>query len=132
MGYGIYHEQIPLSSIELQALNPPYQETTTVNLTSLDSPIPAGQSLTVVAAAAPASIRGIQPNFKTPYMQHWSLDMQHQFGSNMVVSVGYYGSKGTHLTGFTEYDDLPLGKALSSQCASNANTLQTPGVVTTP
>jgi hypothetical protein len=132
MGYGIYHEQIPLSSIELQALNPPYQETTTVNLTSLDSPIPAGQPLTVVAAAAPASIRGIQPNFKTPYMQHWSLDMQHQFGSNMVVSVGYYGSKGTHLTGFTEYDDLPLGKALSSQCASNANTLQTPGVVTIP
>jgi hypothetical protein len=130
-GYGIYHEQIPVSTLELMTTNPPYQETTTVALTSLDSPIPAGQALTVVAAATPVSVRGIQPDFKTPYMQHWSLDFQHQFGTNTVVTVGYYGSKGTHLIGFTEYNDLPPGRAILTQCASGASTLQTPGVVTT-
>jgi len=130
MGYGMYHDQIPLSSIELQSLNNPYQETTTVALTSLDSPIPAGQSITVVAAATPSNIRGIQPHFKTPYMQQWSLDLQHQFGSKTWASVGYYGSKGTHLIGTTEYNDLAVGKALSTQCATGSNTLQTPGVVT--
>lgn len=129
-GYGIYHEQIPVGSIELQTTNPPYQETTTVPLTTLDSPIPAGQPLTVVAAATPVSVRGIQSDFKTPYMQHWSLDLQHQFGSKTVMTIGYYGSKGTHLTGFTEYNDLPPGLATRTQCASGATTLQTPGVAT--
>lgn len=130
-GYGIYHEQIPVSTLELMTTNPPYQETTTVALTTLDSPIPPGQPLTVVAAATPISVRGIQPDFKTPYMQHWSLDIQHQFGSKTVVTAGYYGSKGTNLIGFTEYNDLPVGKAITTQCATGNNTLQTPGAATT-
>ena len=50
-------------------------------------------------------------------MQQWSLDVQHQFGSNTIVSIGYYGSKGTHLNGNTEYNDLPVGFAINSQCA---------------
>jgi hypothetical protein len=131
-GYGIYHEQIPVSTIELLANNPPYQETTTVLNTTLDQPIPAGQPISVVAPLTPQSItRSIQSRLDTPYMQHWSLDVQHQFGSKTVMTVGYYGSKGTHLIGFTEYNDLPLGKAITTQCATGANTLQTPGAATT-
>jgi hypothetical protein len=131
-GYGIYHEQIPVSTIELLANNPPYQETTTVLNTTLDQPIPAGQPISVVAPLTPQSItRSIQSHLDTPYMQHWSLDVQHQFGSKTVMTVGYYGSKGTHLIGFTEYNDLPLGKAITTQCATGANTLQTPGAATT-
>jgi len=131
-GYGIYHEQIPYSSIELQALNAPYLQTVSVSLTTMDQPLPPGSSLPVVAAATAATVRGIQTNFKTPYMQHWSLDVQHQFGKDgkTLVTVGYFGSKGTHLIGYTELNDLPPGKALATQCASGANTLQTPGVVT--
>src|SRR5205085_9806834 len=52
------------------------------------------------------------------------------FGSKTVISAGYFGSKGTHLIGYTELNDLPPGKALVTQCATGANTLQTPGVVT--
>jgi hypothetical protein len=131
-GYGIYHEQISLSAAELLALNPPYQETATQTRTSMDQPIPVGSAIPVVASATPASIRAIQSDFQTPYTQQWSLDLQHQFGAKTVVSIGYYGSKGVHLNGNTEYNDLPLGKALSSQCATGASTLQDPGVVTTP
>ncbi|HEX8160595.1 MAG TPA: carboxypeptidase regulatory-like domain-containing protein [Pyrinomonadaceae bacterium] len=130
-GYGIYHEQIPVSTVELLANNPPYQETTTVLNTTLDQPIPAGQPISVVAPLTPQSItRSIQADLDTPYMQQWSLDVQHQFGSKTVMTVGYYGSKGTHLIGFTEYNDLPLGKAITTQCATGANTLQTPGAAT--
>jgi hypothetical protein len=96
----------------------------------MDQPIPVGAPVPVVASATPASIRAIQPDFKTPYMQHWSLDVQRQFGANTVVSVGYYGSKGTHLNGNTEYNDLPLGFALNSKCATGTAALQDPGVVT--
>jgi len=129
-GYGIYYEQIPYSSIELQALNAPYLQTVSVSLTSMDQPVPVGASLPVVAAATVANVRGIQTDFKTPYMQHWSLDVQHQFGAKTVVTAGYFGSKGTHLIGYTELNDLPPGKALNTQCATGSNTLQTPGVTT--
>ena len=132
VGYGIYHEQVSLSAAELLALNPPFQETATQLLTSMDQPIPTGAAIPVVAAATPASIRAIQPDFLTPYMQHWSFDIQHQFGSKLVATIGYYGSKGTHLNGNTEYNDLPIGFAIKSQCASGTAALQDPGVVTTP
>ncbi|HXD30681.1 MAG TPA: carboxypeptidase regulatory-like domain-containing protein [Pyrinomonadaceae bacterium] len=130
-GYGIYHEQVSLSAAELLSLNPPYQETATQTLTRFDQPIPSGAAIPVVASATPPSIRAIEPNFLTPYTQHWSLDVQRQFGKKTVITVGYYGSKGTHLNGNTEYNNLLPGKALVTQCASGTATLQDPGVVTT-
>jgi hypothetical protein len=132
MGYGIYHEQVSLSAAELLALNPPYLQTATQTLTRMDQPIAPGASLPVVASGTPSSIRAIQPNFLTPYTQQWSLDVQRTFGKDTIVSVGYYGSKGTHLNGNTEINDLPLGRAIASQCATGTATLQDPGVVTSP
>jgi len=58
-------------------------------------------------------------------MQHWSLDVQHQFGKNTVVTVGYYGSKGTHLIGIGDTNNLPAGFALTRQCATGASTTPT-------
>jgi hypothetical protein len=123
-GYGIYHEQV-LNGFYLTQIgtNPPYQETiTTTSGTRLDTPA-AGFSI----PTTPQSLRGVQADWHTPYMQHWSLNVQHQVASRTVVSVGYYGSKGTHLIGLTEINDLPPGKALNSLCASNtAYYAQTP------
>jgi len=131
-GYGMYYDQVSLSAAELQSLNPPYLQTATQTITRMDQPIPVGAVIPVVASATPGSIRAIQPNFLTPYLQSWSLDAQHQFGGKTVISVGYYGSKGTHLNGNTEYNDLPLGRALSTQCVNGgATALQDPGAVTT-
>lgn len=127
-GYGIYHEQIPVGAIELHlGTNPPYQETRTLNNTTLDLPVPPEQTGGLVAAATVANLRGIQDDFNTPYMQHWSLDWQQQVGDKTLFTIGYYGSKGTHLTGFTELNDLPPGVATQRQCATGTNTLQNPG-----
>lgn len=114
-GYGIYHEQVLVGTYEQNiGTNPPYQETVTATNTRLDNPV-AGFS----APTTPQGLRAVQSDFHTPYMQHWQLDIQHQFGSKMVVTVGYYGSKGTHLIGLTELNDLPPGLALRSRCAQN-------------
>jgi hypothetical protein len=125
-GYGIYHEQFLVGFAEqIIGVNPPYQENFTISNTRLDNP--AGSAINPALPAA-ATIRGMDKDWKTPYMQHWSLDVQHQLGSNMVVSVGYFGSKGTHLVGVTEINDLPPGLALNSFCAPGNNTTATPGV----
>ena len=142
MGYGIYYDQVLNGTYQQNiGTNPPYQETFTVSAVSLgsaavtprlDQPVPTGVPVAVGVSNTPFSIRAIQPNWKDPYMQHWSLEWQQQFGSETLLSVGYFGSKGTHLIGTYELNELPPGLALNSRCASGGNTLQTPAVVTVP
>jgi hypothetical protein len=112
-GYGIYHEQVLVGTyLQNIGANPPYQENVTGSNTRLDNPAAAtSASLTV------QTVRSVQTDWETPYMQHWSLDIQQQLTRSTFVSVGYYGSKGTHLIGLTEMNDLPVGKALNSMCA---------------
>jgi hypothetical protein len=128
-GYGIYHEQVLAGYAEqIIGQNPPYQETLTINNTRLDN-VTAG--VAVAPSAAASTLRGIDPNWHTPYMQHWSLDWQQQLDKNTVVSVGYYGSKGTHLIGIVEINEIPPGLAIKSQCATGANFFgQTPAPAT--
>lgn len=127
-GYGIYHEQI-LNGPLLQniGLNPPYQETNIGSNTRLDNPGGA-----ISGAPTVQSLRAIQTDFKTPYMQHWSLDVQRQLTDKTIVTVGYYGSKGTNLIGLTELNSIPVGKALNSNCINAYNQTvrcQTPGYI---
>src|SRR5207253_6231753 len=96
----------------------------------LDQPVPPGVPVAVGVSNTPFSVRALQPQWKDPYMQHWSLEWQHQYKDKTLFSVGYFGAKGTHLIGAYELDELPPGFALTKQCATGANTLQTPGVAT--
>lgn len=122
-GYGIYHEQVLVGTFEQNiGTNPPYQETISGTNVRLDNP---GGS--IVAGAAVQSLRAIQTDWHTPYMQHWSLDVQQQLTNSTIVTVGYYGSKATHLIGITELNEVQPGKALSSMCAPGSGYIgQTP------
>ncbi|HLM61271.1 MAG TPA: TonB-dependent receptor, partial [Pyrinomonadaceae bacterium] len=126
-GYGIYHEQVLngflLSNI---GINPPYQVTCTAQGASLNNPAPGG-NCPVIATTAAQNLRAVQQDFNTPYMQQWSLDLQQQIDKNTLVTIGYYGSKGTHLIGAVEINSLRPGQALQTQCASGANTFASPG-----
>jgi hypothetical protein len=125
-GYGIFHEQVLAGFAEqIVGVNPPYQQNFTINNARLDNP---GAGVTQPPSAAASTIRGIDRNWHTPYMQHWSLDVQQQLTNNTLFTVGYFGSKGTHLVGVTEINELPPGLALNSLCAPGNNTTQTPGV----
>ena len=55
-------------------------------------------------------------------------------GAKTMFSAGYFGSKGTHLIGSFELNELPPGYALTQKCApvTSGNTLQTPGVTPVP
>ncbi|HLL76795.1 MAG TPA: TonB-dependent receptor, partial [Pyrinomonadaceae bacterium] len=120
-GYGIYHDQV-LVGIWLQniGINPPFNQSVTLTTTTLDNP--AGGTV-FVSPSVPAQIRAVDPQWKTPYYQHWSLDVQHQLFSKTLFTVGYYGSKGTHLPGIVDINLLPPGFALTQQCRNAANAL---------
>jgi hypothetical protein len=125
-GYGIYHEQYLVGFAEqIIGVNPPYQNNVDFANVRLDNPA-AGTAAAPNAAAS--TIRAIQADWKTPYMQQWSLDVQHLVGKNTFLSIGYYGSKGTNLVGVTEINELPPGTALKTNCAPGNNSFATAGV----
>jgi len=111
-GYGMYHEQV-LNGTFLQniGVNAPYQVTATnTAATRLEAPVGA-------TGAAGISLRGVQTDWNTPYMQHWSMDLQHQFDRKTLITIGYFGSRGVHLIGATEMNSIAPGVARASQCA---------------
>lgn len=123
LGYGVFYEQVLVGFAEqIIGQNPPYQLNVTATNTRLDNPGSGTLPLPT------QSIRAIEPNWNDPYMQHWSFDVQHQFRNKVFVDVGYFGSKGTHLIGVIELNDLPPGLALNSLCAPGNNSYATPGV----
>ncbi len=126
-GYGIYHEQVLNGTLLQQiGLNPPYQQTCTVTGVSMVNPVPSGCA--VAASTTVANLRGIQTDWETPYMQHWSLEWQQQLDKKTLVSVGYFGSKGTNLIGAFELNTLRPGYAISlgpTACAVGSSTTPT-------
>ena len=123
-GYGIYHDQNLVGTLENHlGTNPPYQETITLTSgTTLADPVPSSGSTVVFSPNVPNSVRGVQTDYLTPYMQHWSLDIQHQLTRSTVIDVGYYGSKGTHLIGVVDLNNLRPGDAASKTCKNAAGT----------
>jgi hypothetical protein len=122
MGYGIYHDQTLVGIFEQNLIsNPPFQETTQLDFVRMTDSF----GTSPVAGLAPITVRGEDINWRTPYMQHWSLDVQHQFGKNTIVDVGYYGSKGTHLIGIVDLNLFPPGAAEKLLCPVGASTTGT-------
>lgn len=121
-GYGIYHEQTLVGIFEQNLIsNPPYQETTSLSGIALNQSFAANPLATLGAIA----VRGEDTDWKTPYMQHWSLDVQRQVMKNTIVDVGYYGSKGTNLIGIVDINLLRPGYAIglgATACATGTST----------
>jgi hypothetical protein len=59
----------------------------------------------VVPACSPSTkcnILATDPNLKTPYVTNWNLGIQHAFGPNLSLELGYVGTHGSRLTGFRD------------------------------
>jgi hypothetical protein len=129
-GYGIYYDQLSFSYYETtEGANPPFQATATLNPVTLDNPLAGNPTVSLTVPL----VRGVEPNFKTPYVQSWSLDIQQQLGSpKTLLDVGYYGSRGVHLSGLVDANLLPPGFALTQTCRTNNVTPATFGPCQTP
>ena len=86
-------------------------------------------------------LMGVDPNLRTPYVMNFNLGIQHQFGSNYSLEIGYVGNRGERLTGFrdvnqanpatginpygVQYPWLGFINVMSNDVHSNYNSLQT-------
>ena len=122
-GYGIYYDSPLFAIYEVNTFtNPPYVQSVTYSNTSFSN-VAAG---TLGGSTAPLALRATPIPFRTPYAQQWSFDIQRQLPHEVVLDVGYYGSKGTHLLGLVDINEAYPGSALAAGLhAPNGNTIFT-------
>ncbi|BDC47790.1 hypothetical protein F183_A01060 [Bryobacterales bacterium F-183] len=62
--------------------------------------IEPGVAIFPTTATAPTNVGafGVSPDFRTPYVQNYNMNIQHQLSGNTVLQFAYVGSKGTKLS----------------------------------
>jgi hypothetical protein len=97
-GYGWAFDNAEVSYYETSVFNnPPSVSSYSIGQTSLDNPAGGGTSTT--PSTTPGRIQAVPVDYKTPYTQQFSLDLQQQLSAKTFLDVGYFGTHGTHLLG---------------------------------
>ena len=129
-GYGIYYDTIAHTRATFLNLNDLVDIWRTSSLAvrgpgklaSIFDPATLGRS----TSGASTSPRAYEYNLRTPYAQHFNLNVQREVGQKVLVSFGYVGAKGTKLVGLRDLNQaiyLPgtdaNGKPLSTSDRTN-------------
>jgi hypothetical protein len=109
-GYGIFYDSILVGALEQSmGVNPPFVTNLVVPNVPLDDPAAA-----TAIQTTPRSLRVTPQPSNTPYVQQWSLGVQRELSSGFLLDVTYCGSKGTHLLGIVDINQVPPGAAAAA------------------
>jgi len=92
---------------------------------------PTGATLSCTAPigkpkGVPCNIITVDPNLKTPYVVNWDLNVQHTFGSNLSLEVGYVANHGSRLTNFVDINQIDPGSPAEIACGHCESYLDRP------
>ena len=104
-GYGVGYYRIEGNDVYAMVGNPPFSKIATFFKPPFNNP-GAGAA----APLTPLVLNGLDPVYKIPMAQNWSLGVQHELAPDTRVSVAYVGSRGTHLDSHRDINQpLPAG-----------------------
>jgi Carboxypeptidase regulatory-like domain/TonB dependent receptor/TonB-dependent Receptor Plug Domain len=103
-GYGVFYETIIGNIPGNVMLNPPYLPDYFTPFPLASWPDPFGPSSFPVLTITQQSLR-------TPYAQHFNLDVEHQLPGRMLLGIAYVGTTGTKLPRFVQIDQAYITKA---------------------
>lgn len=113
-GYGMFYDNgLEFGNPELNVgLSQGFLTNLSVSGTTLTAPVGTTTTNCIAPNFAgcptPFTIQARMPvDYKSPYTQQWSLDIQRQIGTTWFVDVGYYGNNGIHLPGYTDFNQAP-------------------------
>ena len=108
--YAILADQPVTNLVTGNSSNPPFATAVALpaNTTTLLS-----NASTVALPGATVSPSSSDPEFDNAYIQSWNLNVQREVGKGLGVTVGYFGSKGTHLRLSRNLNQTFLNAALS-------------------
>ncbi len=120
-GYGWSFDESEVSYYEsLVFYNPPAVTTYSTTYANLGSP---SGTLSTTPSTTPGKIYGSPINYHTPYVQQYSLDLQHEFAPTLMLDVGYFGTHGTHLLGLVNIDEPTAGSYVNANGTYKVNPL---------
>ena len=93
--YAILTDQPVTNVVTALASNPPLAQPRNIS-TQLPNLI-TFQNADLVARASGLSPNTVDHGFNNAYVQSWNLNIQREIGRDLGVSIGYFGTKGTHL-----------------------------------
>jgi len=102
-GYGWAYDSLETSYWETSDWgNPPSISTYSQTYANFDNP--TGGATSSTKSVTPGSIEAVPLHLQTPYIQQYSMDLQHQFTPTLTWDLGYFGTHGTHLAGAVDID----------------------------
>ncbi len=123
-GYGINYNLSQYGLIITQlAYQPPFATALTA-IASAPGVLSFADAFTATSSGALTNNYGVDPNYRLAYVQLWNLNIQHEFGTSLLVNIGYNGSKGTDLDTMTAPNRTLTGLLLPNVGAFNYETSQ--------
>lgn len=111
-GYGIFYDSSVYSRfVGNMADQPPFATASTL-LTSPAQVLTLENGFPVVKSGVLTNTYAVDPSFRTPYGQSWNLAVENEIARDLILSVGYTGTKGTSL-------DLLLGPNRASSSSAS-------------
>ncbi|PYU42107.1 MAG: adenylyl cyclase [Acidobacteria bacterium] len=101
-GFGIFYDSPSVGTQENgEFSNPPFAQNITISNTVLNNP----GSVVVDVNLSPPALTVQQSDWRQPYVQEWSLDVQREVWHKWFVDAGYFGNEGTHLVGVIDINE---------------------------
>jgi hypothetical protein len=113
-GYGIFYDGSIYSRIYTNmASQPPFAQASTLVTTpkqvlTLENGFPA------LGSNVLSNTFALDPNFRTPYAQTWNFSMEDEIFRNVILSLGYVGTKGSKLELLLAPNQTPPGAPITS------------------
>jgi hypothetical protein len=106
--YGIYTDLILLNAnLELR-LNPPFRYTPLIQNPTGTATIQ--NIFNVPASATPPTANFFDEHYRDAYMQQWNYDVQYSVLKDLLLDVGYVGTRGVHLPGTQNLNQPNVGQ----------------------
>jgi len=108
-GYGIFHSNLLASNGQNHPGNIPGLSQ---GVTVLRQQVPTlvGLPFPAISATNPIiDLWAIPKDWKTPYSQYWTFNIQQGFGNNSLLQIGYVGKRGLHENAFVDINALRPG-----------------------
>jgi hypothetical protein len=96
-GYGLFYDGSIYSRLYTNmASQPPFAQAST-NATTPNQVLTLENGFPNYASNILTNTYALDPNFRTPYAQTWNFSIEDEFVRNVILSIGYTGTKGTKL-----------------------------------
>jgi outer membrane receptor protein involved in Fe transport len=100
-GYGIFYDAMPASINVSLASNPPFIGNLAYSNSQFDftgaRPASQGFDRPATFSSLGASLTGLPVDMIFPYVQQWNFNVERQLPGEVLLTVAYVGTKGTHL-----------------------------------